>query len=166
MQRAFTLVELAIVLAVISIVAAYITPDFIELARTGMAERAAADLLHLQDGARWFYHESPGASGDPGRPYQAAASLGPGPIVIDTRKVNLAPDWLLVISLAGVWPSVFVDYRGVIGADGTARAAVHIPDVRALFGLEIHTAFVTLEAGAPSGVRAISNTTSFKIGRP
>ena len=65
MQRAFTLVELAIVLAVISVVAAYVTPNFIELARGQLAERAAEDMLTLQDAARWFYHDSPGPGMDP-----------------------------------------------------------------------------------------------------
>lgn len=65
MHRGFTLVELAIVLAVISVVAAYVTPDFIELAKTKLADRAAEDMMEIQDAARWFYHDSPGPGMDP-----------------------------------------------------------------------------------------------------
>ena len=103
------------------------------------------------------------ASDDAGYPYQLASSFGPGPIAIDTRTIDLTYDGLLWISLSSLIPSMFVDYAGTIGSDGHARAALHLPDLPQTVGLKIHSAFVTLEAGAPSGVRSISNPYTFTI---
>jgi hypothetical protein len=103
------------------------------------------------------------SSSEGGLPYQVGSSLGTGPIPIDTRVINLSPDALLQVSMAGAWPSVFSGYRGVIDSKGQAQAAIHIPSIAALIGARVHTAFVTLDAAAPSGVRSISTTFVFSI---
>lgn len=51
----FSLIELAIVLGVASVLAAAFVPSFVESARTRMAEKAAQDVATLQDAAKWFY---------------------------------------------------------------------------------------------------------------
>ena len=103
------------------------------------------------------------APGDGNLPYQVGSSLGTGPIPIDTRKLDLNPDALLQASVTGVWPWIFSGFRGVFDAKGMAMAAIHIPNDPALIGLRIHTAFVTLDPAAPSGIRSISNAFSFTI---
>ena len=103
------------------------------------------------------------ASDDSGRPYLVGTSLGTGPISIGSRKIDLSPDNLLVISLTGLWPWVFSGYQGVIDNKGQAQASIHIPNMTALIGQKIHTAFVTLDPVAPSGIRSISDTFSFTI---
>ena len=103
------------------------------------------------------------ASNDPGRAYQVGSSFSAGPIPIDTREINLGVDALLQVSLTGLLPAVFVNYAGFLDAQGTARATLAIPPAPGLVGLPIHTAFVTLDATAPSGVRSISNTFGFTI---
>ena len=45
----------------------------------------------------------------------------------------------------------------------TVEAAIHIPNLPALIGVRLHSAFVTLGPSAPSGIRSISNTFSFTI---
>jgi len=100
-----------------------------------------------------------------GLPYQLATSLGTGPLSIDTRTLDLSPDALLGVSVGGLWPSVFSGYRGIIDSKGQARAAIHIPNIPALIGVRLHSAFVTLSASAPSGVKSISNTFSFSIAK-
>ncbi|MEO1483907.1 MAG: type II secretion system protein [Myxococcota bacterium] len=57
-QRGFTLVELAIVLAVVSILVSVVAPDFIEVARNDLAEQSATEMTTLFDGAKWYYHDS------------------------------------------------------------------------------------------------------------
>ena len=98
-----------------------------------------------------------------GLPYQSGTSLGTGPIPIDTRKLNLSHDNLLLVTVNNYWPSVFSGYRGVIDSTGQAQAAIHIPNIPALIGIRIHTAFVTLNPQAPQGIKSISNTFSFSI---
>jgi len=103
------------------------------------------------------------ASDDAGLAYQIGTSLGTGPIPIDTRQIHLSADGLLMISVGSWWPTVFASYRGVIDSRGQAQAAIHIPNLSALLGIHLHTAFVTLDPKAPSGIKSISNTFSFPI---
>jgi hypothetical protein len=103
------------------------------------------------------------SSNDAGLPYQVGSSLGNGPIQIDTRQIGLSPDGLLHVSVTGTWPGVFVGYQGVIDSQGQAQAAIQIPSIPALIGVRLHTAFVTLDPKAPSGIRSISNTETFQI---
>jgi len=46
---------------------------------------------------------------------------------------------------------------------GQAKAASNIPNITALIGQKIHSAFVTLDPQAPSGIKSISNLFSFTI---
>ena len=97
--------------------------------------------------------------------YQLGSSLGTGPIRIDTRTIDLSADNLLAVSVAGLWPAVFSGYQGIVDGNGQAQAAIHVPNLPALIGTPVHTAFVTLDPAAPSGIRSISNTVSFVIAK-
>lgn len=57
-RRGFSLIELAIVLAVLAILATALTPSVVESMRSRMAEKAAADVSALQDAAKWYFVES------------------------------------------------------------------------------------------------------------
>jgi len=103
------------------------------------------------------------ATGSLGLPYQLGSSLGAGPIPFDNRKLGLSTDAILVVSVNDLWPSVFSSYRGVIDRKGQAKAAINIPNIVALIGVRLHTAFVTLDPSAPSGIKSISNTFSFSV---
>jgi hypothetical protein len=103
------------------------------------------------------------AAGSAGLAYRLGSSFGLGPIPIDTRLLGLAPDALLWLSVGGLVPEVFVGYAGWIDARGDAAAALRIPALPALVGVDIHSAFVTLDARAPSGVREISPTFSLRV---
>lgn len=100
---------------------------------------------------------------DAGLPYQVGSALGNGPIPIDTRNLGLSADDLLVLSVGGLLPSVFQDYVGLLDKNGGAKAKLNIPNIPALKGTRIYTAFLTLKASAPSGVSNISNTFLFTI---
>jgi len=104
-----------------------------------------------------------GASPDAGLPYQMGSSLGNGPIPIDTRKLGLSPDALLVLSATNVLPTVFQGYAGVLDGKGAAAARLNIPNIPVLKGTRIYTAFVTLRATAPSGISNISNSFLFTV---
>jgi hypothetical protein len=104
-----------------------------------------------------------GASPDAGLPYQMGSSLGNGPIPIDTRKLGLSPDTLLLVSATNVLPTVFQGYAGVLDTKGAAAARLNIPNIPALKGTRIYTAFVTLRATAPSGISNISNSFLFTV---
>jgi len=103
------------------------------------------------------------AACDAGLGYQVGSSLGTGPIPIDYRQIGLSPDALLSVSVSDLWPWIFSGYRGVLDNRGQAQAAIHIPNLPLLVGTRIHTAFVTLDAQAPSGIKSIANTVSFVI---
>ncbi|MBN2490210.1 MAG: hypothetical protein JXQ29_05120 [Planctomycetes bacterium] len=103
------------------------------------------------------------APADAGLPYQVGTSLGDGPTPIDTRTIGLSLDDLLVVSTSKLWPAVFTGYAGLLDAQGQAKARMNIPNLPALKGIRLHTAFVTLWASAPSGIQSISNTFTFTI---
>jgi len=100
---------------------------------------------------------------DGGLPYQLGSSFSSGPIPIDTRKLNLGLDNLLVISVTGMAPQIFEKYTGFLDTSGKAKAKLHIPAWPFLKGVRIYTAFVTLKPGAPSNIAHISNTFMFAI---
>ncbi|MEE8409913.1 MAG: type II secretion system protein [Myxococcota bacterium] len=56
-RRGFSLVELGVVLAVMSVIVAIVVPDFIESAKNELAQRAATQAYNLQGIAREFYHQ-------------------------------------------------------------------------------------------------------------
>ncbi|MBN1607496.1 MAG: hypothetical protein JW940_12735 [Polyangiaceae bacterium] len=103
------------------------------------------------------------AANDAGLFYQAGASLGTGPIMVDIRQIGLSPDALLQVSVGNRWPWIFQGYRGVLDSRGQAQAVVKIPNHAALVGTRFHTAFLTIDRPAPSGIRSISTTAAFTI---
>ena len=103
------------------------------------------------------------SAADAGLPYQMGSAFGNGPIPIDTRKLELSPDDLLVLSTGGSVPMIFQNYTGLLDAQGTAKAKLNIPNIPALKGVRIYTAFVILLATAPSGVSSISNSFMFTV---
>jgi hypothetical protein len=103
------------------------------------------------------------AAGDAGLVYQMGSSFGNGPIPIDSRKLELSPDALLVLSVSGLLPMIFQSYAGMLDASGAATAKLRIPNLPVLKGVRIYTAFVTLKATAPSGIASVSNTFLFTI---
>jgi len=103
------------------------------------------------------------AKNDAGLPYQVGSSFGKGPIPIGGRRLELAPDDLLVLSTSGFLPSLFRTYAGVLDAQGSGSARLNIPNNPNLKGIKIYTAFVTLLASAPFGVSSISDTFDFII---
>lgn len=100
---------------------------------------------------------------DASRLYQVGTSLGTGPIPIDTRKLGLSPDSLLVASTGGTLPGIFANFAGTLDRSGLARAQLRLPRIAALKGQRFHSAFVTLLATAPSGVSHVSNTFTFTV---
>jgi len=103
------------------------------------------------------------APNDGGKTYQIGSSLGTGPIPIDSRTLGLSADALLVASVSGWLPTVFKNYAGVLDAAGSGKGTIDIPNIPVLVGLKIHSAFVTLDTSAPSGIKSISPTETFSI---
>jgi len=100
---------------------------------------------------------------DAGKSYQVGSSLGTGPIPIGNRTVGLDFDNLLIITTGGLLPAVFQNYAGLLDGAGKATARARIPDDTRLKGVRIHSAFLTLDAGALNGISNISTTVTFTI---
>ena len=103
------------------------------------------------------------APADGGLPYVTGSSLGVGPIPIDTRKLGLGLDAILGASVNGYLPMIFQNFTGILDAGGKATAGINIPNLPALKGIRIYSAFLTLKQGAPSNIQSISNTFVFTI---
>jgi hypothetical protein len=100
------------------------------------------------------------APNEPFRTFQMASSLGTGPIDLGGRKLALGFDPLLVLSVGGVLPEVFVGYPGILDGSGDSAAALVIPGSPALRGLVLHSAAVVQ---GPGGLGSISNTATITI---
>ena len=103
------------------------------------------------------------AASDAGKPYQVGSSLGTGPIPIGQRQIGLKLDDMLVVSVGGLLPMIFVNYTGLLDGSGKAQASIVIPSIPALTGVRVHSAFVTFVATAPQGVSLISPTATLTI---
>jgi hypothetical protein len=133
----------------------------------GLRLRVTIDLITLTGSGQ----TNPGGSvdlalsapADAGLPYQCATSLGLGPIPIGSRSLNLTADALMVMSIGGALPSVFVNYVGTLDTSGQGKAKINIPPFTVLIGTRLHTAFVTLDSMAPQGIKSISPTFSFSV---
>ncbi|HKX46773.1 MAG TPA: hypothetical protein VJP77_08725, partial [Planctomycetota bacterium] len=98
------------------------------------------------------------APGYAGVPYIAAASLGTSPgIVVSSGNppvqghVPLNPDGLFQACFS--LPSVFVNFAGLVGPQGTAPGLVLLPNDPGLSGIQFHVAFVTVPPfPAPFGI--------------
>jgi len=128
-----------------------VTIDLITLTGSGTTNPGGAVDLALS------------APADAGLAYQLGTSLGTGPIPIGTRSLDLSPDALLVAGVGGFLPTIFVNYAGVLDKAGQAKAKINIPNSTLLIGVRLHSAFLTLDAMAPQGVRSISSTFTFAI---
>jgi len=91
--------------------------------------------------------------------YLAAASFSTSPgIPTPAGVVDLTPDALFALSQFA--PSIFVNFAGVLDANGAAAAKVVVPAAPALKGLRFYLSFVTVRGAQ---IRAIANTQGFTI---
>jgi hypothetical protein len=86
-----------------------------------------------------------------------AASFGNSGISIGGRKVPLALDTLLILTVQNLLPGIFRNYQGTLGSGGTASASLLIPSGPALKGVTLHHAFVVIDPSKPNGLGTISN---------
>lgn len=107
-----------------------------------------------------FSLDSPG---DNGLLYGMGSSLGGGPIPIGQRQLGLSPDDLLVATSMNLLPQVFQGYQGQLDPNGKATARIVIPNLGALRGVRLYTAYLVFDQNAPFGIKTISNTYIFSI---
>jgi hypothetical protein len=127
----------------------------------GMVPRARIDVLTSpQVGMPLNFRLTSPA--DPGQPYVQGASFGTTPgIPAGSRVVPLNYDFLLVLSLTT--PSLFSNFSGNLDANAQALTTIYVPPDPILAGFGFFTAFVTIRAGAPANVGAISDPVSIMI---
>jgi len=95
----------------------------------------------------------------PGALYIAAASLSTNPgIPTPAGIVDLTPDDLFMLSQLA--PSMFINFLGVLDANGSAIASVAVPAVPALKGFRFFISFVTIKGSA---ISTVANTAGFTI---
>jgi hypothetical protein len=120
---------------------------------SGLSYIGKTKMLHLQSTA------------DAGLAYQVASSYGEGPTTWNGRKIYLDFDSLFYESTRLQPSPMFVNYRGTLDAYGRADAYVDIPDESRLIGMQIHSAFWTLDPSSKYGIGSISNTYTITISK-
>jgi len=100
---------------------------------------------------------------DGGLAYLGAAALGATPgIALSNRVLPLNPDLLFSISLNPAFAFLFPGFVGSLSAAGTATAAINLP-VGVPGGFVFYIAFVTLDAGAPDGIRTVTRAAKVTV---
>jgi len=86
--------------------------------------------------------------GFPVAQYVAASSLGNVGIPLpDGRIVPLAPDGMFFASAQNLLPTLFKNYQGVMDGNGDAGCSIDLPNIPALVGVTIYTAFINTGSG-------------------
>ncbi len=98
-----------------------------------------------------------------GQSYRLASSFPGGSIRLGGRRIGLAPDPLLALSLSNQVPGVFVNHAGTLDGSGNAVAFLRVPNLAGLVGQTIRSAFVTIRPASAGGIFAVSNTTYIQI---
>ena len=111
-------------------------------------------LNHVSVGQTLTINWKAGSSGS--KYYKAAAALNERMAGIQflNRYLPLPLDNLFFASIQ--LPGIFVNYEGTLDSNGTATGAVVVPNIPALVGYAFSTAWVTVDAGSPFGIYAIS----------
>ena len=91
---------------------------------------------------------------DPNRAYKGAASFSEMGFGLGNRHFPLTLDALFIVSLNV--PAIFTRFTGTLDTQGEALGAVNVPNSAQLTGLSFSIAFVTIDAGAPLSISAIS----------
>jgi len=98
----------------------------------------------------------------PGAVYVGASSLGYTPgLPVDDRVLPLNADALFLLSLS--LPAVWEGFVGVLDGAGFGTARINLPAEPGLAGFTFYTAFLALDAGAPSGIGWISGAAPITI---
>jgi len=105
------------------------------------------------------------SNGAAGELYVFASSLSAnsGTPLPGGLRFPLDPDGLFFATAANLLPTLFQNYRGHLGVDGTANLTIQVPSLAALVGLTIHTAGLTVNLAAPTGIHVISNVATVQV---
>lgn len=129
------------------------------------------DSVMLIEGSTLPYRTQPGATvnlsiragAHPWKQYWVGSSASAGSLAVDYRIVNLAYDAVLGMSLAGTAPATFQGYTGILDASGRATARIVVPNVAALRGLALYSAFLVEDRQSRSQIAMISNVVTLQI---
>jgi beta-lactamase superfamily II metal-dependent hydrolase len=105
------------------------------------------------------------ASGTFGKPYQLVLSHAAAPAIVlpsDGRVVDLAPGWLLDLSLVPN-NAVTSGFSGVMNVLGYGLGSVTLPPEPALSGLTFYAGGVVLDPAFPGGIGSIAPTLALTI---
>ena len=96
------------------------------------------------------------------RYYQLATSASAGVIPLGYRDIRLACDALCLASATNTARHVFRQYFGSLDRNGEGSAAIEIPNLPALVGARLHTAFAIIDP-TTGAIGTISNTVVMEI---
>ena len=97
------------------------------------------------------------SAADGNKAYVMGASLSDTGFPVGGKTVPLGVDFLLILSINNLVPTLFQNYQGILNATGRATATLAVPSDPGLKGLTVHHAFVVLDATKPGGVGTVSN---------
>lgn len=79
------------------------------------------------------------------------------------RRFPLDPDDLFLATARNLLPTLFQNYRGVLDLAGNAVLKMGVPGIKALVGLEVYTAGLTLNPRSPGNIHLVSSAVKTEI---
>lgn len=98
-------------------------------------------------------------------PYVFASSLSAnrGTPLPGARTFPLDFDNMMSAVLGNVFPTIFVNFQGILDQTGSTILTVNVPNDPNLIGLDFYTAGVSLHVAAPGAIHLISNPFSTRV---
>jgi len=126
----------------------------------------------LADGSTVDHRAKPGTSvslslragNHQGLGYLVATSATPGLLQIDQRFLRMSWDPIMATSIWLAAPGIFQNYAGLLDAKGRGRATLAVPNLPALVGVKLYSAFLVDDPAARTGLGLISNTVVVEVG--
>jgi hypothetical protein len=82
-------------------------------------------------------------AGSPGVPYACALSFGTAGIPVPGGTLPLTADSLFFLTVLNLIPPIFPNGQGTLNADAEGSVTVNLPNLPALVGTKIYSAFIT-----------------------
>jgi len=79
------------------------------------------------------------------------------------KVLPLDPDGIFFATASNLLPTIFLNYQGILDISGMATLHIAVPNMKALVGITVYTAGITLHTASSTGIHLVSNAAAMTI---